>query len=111
MFSVVSPAVEAHHQADHFQFLLPLPFSGLCPGCEALYGYAAGRIARCPHMETKTFCSACKTHCYRPEMREQIRAVMRYAGPRMLFHHPVAAVKHLLVGRAAKSKKEGGRLV
>lgn len=85
--------------------------SGLCPACAALYGYAAGRIARCPHMETKTFCSACKTHCYRPEMREQIRAVMRYAGPRMLFHHPVAAVKHLLVGRPAKSKKEGGRLV
>ena len=29
--------------------------SGLCPACAALYGYAAGRIARCPHMETKTF--------------------------------------------------------
>ncbi len=23
----------------------------------------------CPHMETKTFCSACKTHCYKPQMR------------------------------------------
>ena len=87
------------------------PKGTLCPECRQLHDYALMRIDKCPFMETKTFCSACKTHCYRPEMREQIRAVMRYAGPRMLFHHPVAAVKHLLVGRAAKSKKEGGRLV
>lgn len=75
---------------------------GLCPDCAALCHYAAGRIERCPHMETKTFCSACKTHCYRPEMREGIRAVMGYAGPRMLLRHPVIAVKHLLTGRPAK---------
>ena len=36
---------------------------------------------KCPFMETKTFCSACKVHCYAKEQREQIRAVMRYAGP------------------------------
>ena len=28
--------------------------------------------------------------------RERIRAIMRYAGPRMMLHHPVAAVRHLL---------------
>ena len=31
-----------------------------------------------------------------PQMRERIRAVMRYAGPRMITRHPVAAVRHLL---------------
>jgi hypothetical protein len=31
-------------------------------------------------------------------MREQIRQVMRYAGPRMLLHHPIHAVLHLLDG-------------
>ena len=29
-------------------------------------------------METKTFCSNCRVHCYRSEMREEIRKVMRF---------------------------------
>ena len=41
----------------------------LCPDCEALRSYADARVDHCPHMETKTFCSACKTHCYKPQMR------------------------------------------
>ena len=53
----------------------------LCPQCQALHDYALQRIERCPFMETKTFCSACKVHCYKPEMREQIRTVMRWSGP------------------------------
>ena len=28
-------------------------------------------------------------------MRERMRAVMRYAGPRMLFYHPLDAIVHL----------------
>ena len=78
---------------------------GLCPQCAALAEYAAQRSGRCPFMETKTFCSNCKVHCYRADMREQIRAVMRWAGPRMLFHHPVAAVRHLI-----ERKREQRRL-
>ena len=35
-------------------------------------------------------------HCYKPEMRERIRQVMRYSGPRMITKHPVAAIRHLL---------------
>ena len=31
----------------------------------------------------------------KPEMREKIRQVMRYSGPRMIFHHPIAALRHL----------------
>lgn len=31
-------------------------------------------------------------------MREQIKAVMRYAGPRMLLHHPILALFHMLDG-------------
>lgn len=41
----------------------------------------------------------------RCEMREKIRAVMRFSGPRMIFHHPVAAVRHVL-----ETKKEEKRL-
>ena len=57
--------------------------------------YAALRTSKCPFMETKTFCSNCRVHCYKPEMREKIRAVMRYSGPRMLLKHPILTIKHL----------------
>ena len=56
------------------------PKGTLCPECRQLHDYALARIEKCPFMETKTFCSACKVHCYKPEMREKIRAVMRWAG-------------------------------
>ena len=53
----------------------------------------------------KTFCSVCKTHCYKPEMRQRIREVMRWSGPRMLFHHPVLAVRHLVETRKQKKSQ------
>ena len=68
----------------------------VCPECAALDEYAALRTRRCRKMGTKTSCDACENHCYKPEMRERIRQVMRYSGPRMLFKHPVAAIRHLL---------------
>ena len=73
----------------------------LCPDCEALRSYADARVDHCPHMETKTFCSACKTHCYKPQMREAIRQVMRWSGPR-IFHHPVLAIRHLIETKKQK---------
>ncbi len=42
------------------------------------------------------FCSKCPIHCYKPKMREHIREVMRYSGPRMIFYHPIIAIKHML---------------
>ena len=69
----------------------------LCEECEALFDYARARVERCPHMETKTFCSACQTHCYAPKMREKIREAMRYSGPRMLLHAPVMALRHMFI--------------
>ena len=68
----------------------------LCESCRALKEYARSRSDHCPFMETKTFCSNCKVHCYRPEMREKIRAVMRFSGPRMLFYHPGPALRHVI---------------
>lgn len=76
-----------------------------CPECAALNLYARQRSDKCPFMETKTFCSNCKVHCYKPEMREKIRMVMRFSGPRIIFHHPVAAIRHVI-----ETKKEKRRL-
>ena len=80
---------------------------GLCPDCAALDSYARERSDKCPFMETKTFCSNCKVHCYKPEMREKIRAVMLFSGPRMMFHHPVMAVRHVLETKKEKKRLEG----
>ena len=78
----------------------------LCPDCAALDAYARCRSDRCPFMETKTFCSNCKVHCYKPDMREKIREVMRFSGPRMLFYHPIMAIRHVMESRNEKRKLE-----
>lgn len=78
----------------------------LCVQCAELDAYARGRSDKCPFMETKTFCSNCKVHCYKPEMREKIRAVMRFSGPRMIFHHPVAALRHVILTKNEKRRLE-----
>lgn len=85
----------------------------LCAECSALDTYARQRIEKCPFMETKTFCSNCKVHCYKSanpeigaEMREKIRAVMRFSGPRMIFHHPIMAVRHVIETKKEKRKLE-----
>jgi len=74
------------------------PAAGLCPACTELLAYAHKRLERCMFGENKTTCSRCPVHCYRPDMRERIVEVMRYAGPRMLVVHPLAAIRHLLDG-------------
>jgi len=68
----------------------------LCSDCQELMGYSFERIDKCPFMEKKKFCSTCETHCYSSEMRDKIRLVMRYSGPRILFRHPIMATRHLL---------------
>ena len=67
----------------------------LCEECKSLARYVRERVEKCPFMETKTFCSACRVRCYKAEMRQKIREVMRFSGPRMLFYNPGLAVKHV----------------
>lgn len=67
----------------------------LCDSCRQIEEYAFSRIEHCPYMETKTFCSSCEVHCYQPEMRERIRKVMRYSGPRLMLYHPAAVCSHM----------------
>ncbi len=79
----------------------------MCPVCQTLSDYARFRSEKCPFMKEKTFCANCKVHCYKPDMREQIRQVMRYSGPRMLFYHPILAIWHLVCSiREKRNQKE-----
>jgi hypothetical protein len=70
-----------------------------CPECQELSEYALARLEKCPFKAEKPTCANCPVHCYRPQMRERIRIVMRFSGPRMLLTHPVLAILHLLDGR------------
>jgi hypothetical protein len=69
----------------------------LCAPCDELRHYAHQRLTRCPFGPGKPTCANCKVHCYKPQMRERVRQVMRHAGPKMLLRHPVLALMHLLV--------------
>lgn len=79
---------------------------GLCAECEKLADYARSRSDHRPFMETKTFFSNCKVHCYQPVMREKIKEVMRFSGPRMIFTHPVAAIHHVTETKREKRRIE-----
>lgn len=70
--------------------------NGLCDECKALLDYAFVRLDHCKFGEKKTTCKKCPIHCYKPDMKEKMRAAMRYAGPRMIWHHPVAAIRHIV---------------
>lgn len=68
----------------------------MCDDCRKLYRYAIRRIEECPYGSSKPRCSKCRIHCYEQDMRERIREVMRYSGPKMLFHHPLLALLHVM---------------
>lgn len=70
----------------------------LCDNCTALHDYARRRLERCVFGEAKPTCAKCTVHCYKANMREHIRQLMRWAGPRMLRRHPVLALRHMIDG-------------
>ncbi len=82
----------------------------ICAECRELTEYALFRLEKCPFKVNKKFCSFCKIHCYKPDMREKIKDVMRWAGPRMIFTHPAFAFRHVfqMISYKKKLKKEGG---
>jgi hypothetical protein len=70
--------------------------AGLCGECRQLLAYAMERIDKCGLGQKKPTCAKCSIHCYKPDMREQVRSVMRYAGPRMIWRHPLLAIMHYI---------------
>ncbi len=70
--------------------------AALCGECKTLAAYAQRRLERCVFGEAKPTCVKCSVHCYSAAMRERVRQVMRWAGPRMLLHHPLLALRHLI---------------
>lgn len=71
----------------------------MCAECAELLQYACVRTDRCPVGADKKSCARCAIHCYDAAHRQRIRTVMRYVGPRLLFIHPVMAIRHLIKER------------
>lgn len=70
----------------------------ICADCAELLAYACARLDKCPFQGDKPTCARCPVHCYRADRRARVRAVMRYAGPRILLRHPLLALRHLIDG-------------
>ncbi|OLQ88596.1 nitrous oxide-stimulated promoter [Vibrio panuliri] len=77
-----------HHQREQGE--------ALCTDCQQLLDYAEVRLDRCPYGQSKPTCNRCPIHCYKPEPKADMKAVMRFSGPRMLLPHPILAIRHLL---------------
>jgi hypothetical protein len=71
----------------------------LCDECAEHIRYAEKRRAYCPR-DPKPFCAHCDTHCYRTDESEWQRQMMRYAGPRSMWHgYAIPGIKHALEAR------------
>lgn len=70
----------------------------LCPSCRELLEYAQARLDHCRFGDGKSSCRKCPVHCYKPEMRRRIQAVMRFSGPRMLIYAPLETLRHWIWG-------------
>jgi Nitrous oxide-stimulated promoter len=72
--------------------------NSLCAECQGLMRYISLRLDHCRFGADKPTCAKCPVHCYQRDRREQVKDVMRFAGPRMLWEHPWLSVCHLLDG-------------
>jgi predicted amidophosphoribosyltransferase len=95
--------IEIHCREQHH------PMDSLCAECQGLLTYTRQRIDKCPYQVNKPTCAKCPIHCYKPAMREQVRQVMRYAGPRMIIHYPMLAVLHSWDEITKSRKLKGGK--
>jgi len=67
----------------------------ICIKCEDFLKYAKKRLENCKFGEMKPTCNKCPVHCYKKEMRELAKTIMRFSGPKMIRKHPYLALIHL----------------
>ena len=68
----------------------------LCEECSELLEYADKRLTLCKFGDDKSTCSRCKVHCYKRDMKEKIKKVMKFSGPRLLIYNPIELIRHML---------------
>ena len=67
----------------------------LCSDCKELLTYAHKRLDCCKFGEKKTSCKRCPIHCYEKDMKEKVKNVMKFSGPRLIIYKPIDFLKHL----------------
>ena len=82
-------AVMVKMYCDHYHDKV----GAICSDCDELTKFANERINRCIFQKDKPVCSGCQVHCYRTDMRDKIKTVMRFAGPKMMFRHPILGIR------------------
>ena len=68
----------------------------LCEECGEILTYAIARLDKCTFGPLKPACNNCNVHCYSPKMREKVKEIMRFSGPKMIYKHPFLAMVHLV---------------
>ena len=86
-----------NHKEYHKNYNKTFGSKNICRECEEIYHYACERTDRCRFIETKTFCSACPSPCYKKDMKEKIKKINAFSEKRMLFYRPITALKHIFV--------------
>ncbi|MDZ7794693.1 MAG: nitrous oxide-stimulated promoter family protein [Spirochaetia bacterium] len=95
VYNMIEDYCQTHHKAAA---------ASLCTDCRSLMAYADSKLENCPLSPDKPVCSECWIHCYRAEERAAIKAVMRFAGPRMIYRHPIIALHYLIRKIRSKSR-------
>ncbi len=70
----------------------------VCADCRRLLSHAVTKRARCP-LDPKPSCRVCPVHCYSPENREKIRAVMKFSGRHLILRGHLHLLLHFLERR------------
>lgn len=86
---LVGKMIDLYYQGDKTEKTIP---------ADRMHSYATKRLQHCRFGEAKTTCQKCPIHCYQPTYRQQMKQIMGYAGPRMLWHHPILTLRHGLRG-------------
>ncbi|MCD8340099.1 MAG: nitrous oxide-stimulated promoter family protein [Burkholderiales bacterium] len=68
----------------------------LCDECQDFVDYATKRLACCPYGASKPVCNKCKIHCFQKDYKTLAKKIMAYSGPRLLWTHPILAMRHVV---------------
>ena len=68
----------------------------LCDECKEWLEYAHKRLSFCKFGENKSTCSRCPIHCYKKDMKEKVKEVMKFSGPRLIIYNPLELIRHAL---------------
>ena len=67
----------------------------LCRECRDLEEYAHKKLTYCKFGDKKSSCKKCPIHCYKKDMRDKIKEVMKFSGPRILIYNPLEYIRHI----------------